>query len=416
MSRHLFYGIIVSVALALVPATNAWSYSYIVSGSGVLVPVYPKISITPDKGPADMVVTIKGEHFGQNSKITIKYDGIIQSISPAPITDNNGAFATQIKIPQSGFGQHEIRAIDGGGHWDVETYEVQKPFLTISPPKGPSGTEVTTTGKNFPPNSVATIRYVGLDRHVLAFAPIDAQGTFIYKFSIPRSAPGGNVIAVTDSRGNNFNATFVVLGPSISLSTSSGVKGDTIRVSGSLFASQSPITIMFDNIISNSQTKIITDSKGSFSATIAIPASSVGIHTIGAKDRPGNSASTQFQIKYQSTTAISPKILGIKTIRQGTTMLFNATVTGALGNAIPTGTVAWAVHGGGALSVSKCTLSPMPIKEGKPSYAMCTVKYTAPTMSISPQRTIDITITAKYSGDSIYGSSSDSVMYKVSSY
>src|SRR5207245_5181066 len=83
----------------------------------------------------------------------------------------------------------------------------------------------------------------------------------------------------------------------------SGPTGTSVTVTGSNFVANSAITISYDNTaITTNPATVTTTSTGSFSATITIPASTAGPHTISATDASSNSASVQFTV---TTRAIS---------------------------------------------------------------------------------------------------------------
>jgi hypothetical protein len=138
------------------------------------------------------------------------------------------------------------------GYDEVYTYFVMKPGLTVSPEKGPVGTNVTVKGGGFAKNEegIELMYYLNdnyemVKRHITA----DAQGSWEMSFSIPPSTRGEHKL---DAEGDETqiyevkDATFRLTGE-ISTDKSSGIVGESITMTGNKFAAyEKGIQILFD--------------------------------------------------------------------------------------------------------------------------------------------------------------------------
>jgi hypothetical protein len=82
----------------------------------------------------------------------------------------------------------------------------RKPFVTISPASGESGTQVTVSGSYFSPSSAITVTYDGA---TVASLTSGSNGAFTATFNVPASSSAGqHSVRAADSRGWNSQATF----------------------------------------------------------------------------------------------------------------------------------------------------------------------------------------------------------------
>src|SRR3989475_1972741 len=118
---------------------------------------------------------------------------------------------------------------------------------------------------------------------------------------------GSAVNPRTVSISTNTQITAVYRIVTISLNPSSGPTGTTVTVTGKNFAANSAVTISYDgSAITTTPTTITTDSTGSFTGSITVPASSTaGLHTVKATDAASNSALAQFTVTTPSIS-LSP--------------------------------------------------------------------------------------------------------------
>src|SRR2546427_2189696 len=118
---------------------------------------------------------------------------------------------------------------------------------------------------------------------------------------------GSTVNPRTISIKTNTQLTPVYRIATISLSPTSGPAGTILTVTGKNFASNSAVTILYDNnTITTEPTTITTDSTGSFTGSITVPTSSgAGTHTVKATDASNHPASAQFTVATIPVATIS---------------------------------------------------------------------------------------------------------------
>jgi hypothetical protein len=100
-------------------------------------------------------------------------------------------------------------------------------------------------------------------------------------FTVPDAYGGNHTVTVENPIGTQvISASFSIL-PSISINPNSGVTGDSVTVDGKGFANaESSIKVTYDG--TDMETGITASSKGSWSATFAVPNSAKGSHTVDA--------------------------------------------------------------------------------------------------------------------------------------
>ena len=100
-------------------------------------------------------------------------------------------------------------------------------------------------------------------------------------FTIPDAYGGNHTVIVENPTGTQvISASFHVL-PSIDISPDSGITGDSVTVEGKGFANaEGSIKVIYDG--TDVETGITASSKGSWSATFAVPSSAKGSHTVDA--------------------------------------------------------------------------------------------------------------------------------------
>jgi hypothetical protein len=100
-------------------------------------------------------------------------------------------------------------------------------------------------------------------------------------YTVPDAYGGNHTVIVENPIGTPvISASFYIL-PSISVSPNSGVTGDSVTVEGKGFANaESSIKVTYDG--TDMETGITASSKGSWSATFAVPSSAKGSHTVDA--------------------------------------------------------------------------------------------------------------------------------------
>ena len=176
---------------------------------------------------------------------------------------------------------------------------------------------------------------------------------------------------------------------SITLTPTSGPVGTLVTITGTNFLLNSPITIKYDgNVITTNPSSITSNSVGGFSTSFNVPTSSLGGHLVSAEDGT-RTASKTFTVSnlpsVSSTTKVTsnanPSVIGQP-------VTFTATVTGTGGT--PTGTVTF--------------------RDGTSAIGTSTLSGNTATFTTSTLVKGSHSITAVYSGDANFNSSTSPVL------
>lgn len=246
----------------------------------------PEITLIPSWGVPGDTVTIIGEHFGDRSWADIYYDGTwIEEVQ----SNGAGALDFTITIPESPKGKHQVLA---AVKINDETYEAVAyfdvwPGLTVSPERGPVGTNVTVTGRGFVEDeTILDVRYylAGTFQTVAENIPVDADGRWETIFHIPPSTRGQHKIDAWGSSTIRAAVRHVVftVGPGISAAATSGSAGQSITVKGSGFApDETGIRILLDE--RPVRTDITANLQGDWTASFEVPEMPKGTYNLTAE-------------------------------------------------------------------------------------------------------------------------------------
>ena len=183
------------------------------------------------------------------------------------------------------------------------------------------GTGLTANGTNTYTVLFGTITEVGP-------TIIPVGGTVNTYFSIPVLARGSyNITVATTSDTQSTPYPVFVIIPQIFLGSSSGNIGDHLVISGNGFAANTTITIYFDGIQIQSS-PISTNALGQFAnATITIPSTWGGNHTITAADYVGAPTPSIYKINSTMTLSATSVAVGSSIMVSGTGFTANSTMS-----------------------------------------------------------------------------------------
>jgi hypothetical protein len=212
-------------------------------------------------------------------------------------------------------------------------------IITLSPVSGPTGTEVTVTGSNFAPNTKLSIKFGSISVRTFPVDVVSSNtGAFIAMFDVPAGVSGSHTVAASDNTGRIGTSAFAVTSPSVSLLPISGsviAVGAPVTVSGSGFAPNTEITILFDgNMVATSPPKITTTSTGAFTASLVIPVTTLGNHIITVH---GGGETAIESLNVVSSAGAAP---GSPITVSGSGFIPSASVTVKFGNSIFATTIA----------------------------------------------------------------------------
>jgi len=241
------------------------------------------ISISQSTGASGTSVTVTGSGFGvAETGIVVTYDGT--PVTTRTTASSQGTWNATFRVPTSAFGTHSIRA------YGYTTKAANVPDVTftvgasisISRSTGSSGTSVTVTGSGFGAAETGiTVTYDGTP--VTTGTTANSQGTWSTTFSVPASASGSHSIGAYGSttQAASVGEVSFIVGASLSISRNTGASGSSVTVTGSGFgAAETGITVTYDG--TPVTTGITASSQGTWNATVIVPTSASGAHSIRA--------------------------------------------------------------------------------------------------------------------------------------
>ena len=264
----------------------------------VVIPSSSPLSLSPNSGPIGQPITVTGQGFANNSRLTAQFDGL-----PVPFgftTDASGNIPPNaILIVPSGVtaGPKNVTIFDSKFNIASATFTVTTSNIAINPQIGPVGTQISVTGSNFITNSNITINFNG---NPVATNPYpltaDGTGSFSATFNAASGPAGIRQVSASDSI-NSVNANFTIV-PSITLSPTNGVVGSLVNVIGYGFAASQHLSVTFAGAnVPTIPTNVDTDFFGSFNVSLTIPVGqTAGGKIVNASDANLNSATATFTI------------------------------------------------------------------------------------------------------------------------
>jgi len=289
---------------------------YIIASDGrtdaksALFTIDPKITLTPDAGLKDDIVTVKGTGFASEEDITLTWNITTLTTTPSTVTTSTkGSFSCTFKVPDATYGTYTVTAKDESLNSASASFKVGA-TITLTPAEGPSGTVVDITGRGFTKTSglTVTITIDTTTAEVVADIKTRSDGKFTGEFIVPTLAVGTYTVTAKDP---TYTATldFEVTGTTeITLSPTSGAPGDSVTIEGINFTAiaDTEVTIDFGTLTDYATLK--TNSTGGFKGTMTVPSLAPNVtdpYDVDATDEYGLNATAEFIIALV-TLAISP--------------------------------------------------------------------------------------------------------------
>ncbi|MGB6873440.1 MAG: fibronectin type III domain-containing protein [Dehalococcoidia bacterium] len=193
-----------------------------------------------------------------------------------------GSHTLVFYAPEAAKGIHTVYLTDSTYAEKAKaTFEV-RPSVKIDPEKGPVGTAVTVNCYGFAASQDIQVNFLDTVQTVQA----NTWGSWTGSLTIPATPAGSYTFCVEAKEGTVFvcwvKKDFTVM-PEITASSSSGTVGETVEVKGTGFKSkEKDIEVTFDGEVGETNTPIVADEKGSWTAVIVVPLLQKGIYTISA--------------------------------------------------------------------------------------------------------------------------------------
>jgi len=301
-----------------VPSSAKGSHTVDASGStteasdvpDVTLTVSPKISLSPASGGVGTSVTVSGTGFGKDEgSIRVTYDGTDAKTGVS--ADSKGSWNITLLVPSSIKGVHTIdvsgASTNADGVPDV-TFFVSS-AVGIKPESGYVGDSITINGCGFGGSESGIT--VTLDGNVVkSDIASNGEGCWTTSLAIPASTGGSHFIdaySASTTAADVADAKLAILSKMV-IEPAEGYVGCDIVVNGTGFGADKELTIKYDNVAV--VTKLVTDAKGNFQASLKAPKSLGGKHNVTAADAGGASASGVFTM--ETTPPPLPQIVSPK--------------------------------------------------------------------------------------------------------
>jgi len=269
------------------------------------------MSVVPSSGPLGTQVTISGGDFGTvpaDQKANVYLNTAPTTVwKQVSLTTSGDIVPANFEITDTsfGYGDYLLTAM-----WNtreaVGEFEVTRPTISLDKSIGPRGTQVVITGSGW---------YTGVDNFVtlytdwtqdndpdtLAVVQPDAEGGIWSQIKISSDAVPGSSIQIwaqDNKKNQSLKDIFTVTDPSITVDPEAAAVGDTVIVTGTGFAPQSPIdsiTLGLARIV-RSDDLPITDAKGGFEVEAIIPGLAPGGKALTVTDAYNNMYTVPFTI------------------------------------------------------------------------------------------------------------------------
>jgi len=272
----------------------------------------PGLTVTPEKGPVDTTVTVKGQGFARNERgIELRYytNHSYTTIETNIRANASGSWETTFQIPESSKGEHKIDA----EYTESKLYQVEyaifevTPGISIDKSSGVVGDTVTMTGSRFAA-SEKDIKVLFAGQEVVTGIIADSQGEWEASFEVPEMPAGAYSITIEGQQTNkeDIGELSFEVEPGIVLSPDEGHVGMDLTVTGCGFNASEDINIMYED---SQVTTAMTNDKGSFDVSFAVPESRHGERLVIAGYGAGNAANAIFTMESEPPdppTLISP--------------------------------------------------------------------------------------------------------------
>ncbi len=276
---------------------------------------------------ASSYVTVSGAGFQAYESVSVAYlasltGGGQQQISVVGQASSTGSISVSLPVPANIVGgtTYTVTAVGATSQINASTTLTVSlnPQLILNPTSATSGSTVSVSGQNFPPNATVTITAQiplanGASQSVSQTVQASTSGTFVLQVPILSAAASSSVTFTATanalSNGQSYAATATLgitnVPASISVNTSQAAPGTQIAVSGLNFA-PGPNNLITVNLVytgtngqeTASQT-IDSSSSGSFSTVVTVPTDALTNSAVitASQASSGISASTSINVQ-----------------------------------------------------------------------------------------------------------------------
>jgi len=262
--------------------------------------VKPGLMLSPEQGPVGTTVTVQGRGFAKNEEgIELEYylNGTYETVESNITADGKGSWETSFQIPPSTRGEHKLDAEGTVSRlYEVEdaTFKVMSE-MSIDKPSGVVGETITMMGSRFAANE-RDIQILFDGEALVTDIRADDTGYWEESFEVPEMPAGEYSVSAEgeQTRKEDIGELSFEIKPGIVLSPDEGHVGMNLTVTGSGFAANEDVVIMYDD---SQVATAETNDEGSFDVSFPVPESKYGERLVTAGYAADNAASATFTME-----------------------------------------------------------------------------------------------------------------------
>ncbi len=281
------------------------------------------VSISASTATPGTDVTISGTGFtdGDQYQITFAPGTAFEQVLVPLTTISGTSFSELVTAPQVPNAQYSIRISTNRGNFSVSLSIT--PILELNINTGAVGDTLLASGGGFRASRAINIYF---NNSLIAQTTTTLSGVMNpVSFQVPAIRTGNYNIYATDGIVSSPAVVFSVR-PYLTSSVNQGFVGDQIKLDGTGFDDNSGIRIYWDGQLL-STSSIFTNATGTFTANIAVPATTRGAHTIQARDNLSGTSTTSFVVNSKIVLNPSSGASGTPVAISGSGFRSNASVT-----------------------------------------------------------------------------------------
>jgi hypothetical protein len=221
-----------------------------------------------------------------------------------------GSFGCNFTVPNGVAGAHNVTATQGNASSSTP-FRVE-PRISLSASAGAVGFTLTVTGAGFDASTSYSVAWNATTTFCSALSTSSTGGVDC-SFAVPPTPAGP--VEITAHEGTYAPTATFSVGPSLTLSPSSGSAGGSANASGAGFDANATYTVSWDT--GAALCAGVTNSVGGFLCSFTVPGGSGGAHTVTAVEGALSATATFTLGQFLSLSASSGKVGSAVTVSGG---------------------------------------------------------------------------------------------------
>jgi hypothetical protein len=268
--------------------TPVGDHEFTAHGSGhaeanVSFNVTPRLVLSPvTSGPVGAHLSFSATGYARSSAFTISW---AQGTACSGVTSLAGSFSCTFVVPPATGGNYTFNGSDASSDNVSVVFRVV-PSLTVSPPFGPTGTDVGLVANGLSGGTQVWINGTGTSA---CSGTTSLNGGFSCSFGIPNVPSGFHVFTATDLNGHTASATFTVTGPGVYAVTFKAVGLPPSSVWS--VAAGSPATTLSNTTYRSAGKIVFFEQNGTLPFNVTAPAN-YGISAVTGASAPSQTSGT----------------------------------------------------------------------------------------------------------------------------